>query len=58
MADMHCNGVVCTDGILIPDALVDLIDRKDLALILHKEQKNVVLDWRQLHCLPIYGHFL
>ena len=36
MADMYRYSIVRPDGLLIPDVLVNLIDRKYLSLIFHK----------------------
>ena len=54
MADMNRHRIVRTDRILVPDALIDLVDRKYLPLILHKEKQNVVFNRRQLNRLPVH----
>ena len=41
---MYGNRVVGTNGLLVPDLLVDLIDGENLAGIFGEQQQNVVFD--------------
>ena len=58
MADVYCHCIIRSDRILIPDALINLVDRKYFSLILHQQQKNVILDRGKLHHFAIHRHFL
>ena len=58
MTDMYCHRIVRSYGILIPDIFIDLVDGKNLALILHQKQQNVIFDRCQFYILTIYGNFL
>ena len=54
---MYGNGVVGTDGFLIPDLFVDIIDGENLASVFGKQQQDVVLNGSQLDGLVIDKHF-
>ena len=58
MPDVDGDRVVRTDGILIPDALIDLVDGENPPLIFDEEQKDVIFDRCQLHRLIIDRNLL
>ena len=51
------NGVVRTDRLLVPDALVDLFNRKYLAWIFYQQQENVILDRGQFDWFTLAADF-
>ena len=53
---MYRNRIVGADGIFIPYILIDLVDGKDSALVLDKQQQDVVLNGGQLHRFPVHGN--
>ena len=55
---MYCYGVVGTDGLLIPDLLIDLVDGEYFSGILHQKQQDVVFNGGQLDLFVVYVHFL
>ena len=55
---MYSNGVVCANGFLVPDLLVDFVDRENLAGIFGQQQKDVVLDRSQFDGFIIDKYFL
>src|SRR5699024_5202545 len=58
MPDMNRHGIIRPDRLFVPDVFIDLVDGKDLALILYKQEENIVLRRRQLHNLAVHRHFL
>ncbi len=44
MADVDGNGVIRADGLFVPNFLIDLIDRENLARILDEQQEDIVLN--------------
>ena len=57
VTDVDRNGVVRTDRLLVPDALVDLFNRKYLAWIFYQQQENVVLDSVHFSFFFLYAFF-
>ena len=55
---MYGNRVVGTNGLLVPDLLVDLIDGENLAGIFGEQQQNVVFDGSQFNWFVIHKYFL
>ena len=43
MPDMNRHGIIRPDRLFVPDVFIDLVDGKDLALILYKQEENIVL---------------
>ena len=54
--DSYC--IICTNGFLVPDLFVDLINREYLSCILNQKQKDVILNRRQFDRLSIYSNLL
>ena len=57
VTDVDRNGVVRTDRLLVPDALVDLFNRKYLAWIFYQQQENVVFDRGQFDWFALDADF-
>ncbi len=55
---MHRHGVVCADGVLIPDIFINLIDGKYPALIFNLQKQNIIFNRSQLHLLSVHTDFL
>ena len=55
---MNGYSIIRTDGLFIPDLLIDLVNGEHLSGIFNEEQQNVILNGSQLDKLPINGHFL
>ena len=55
---MYSHGIICANGVFIPDALINLVNRKNLALVFHQKQQDIVLNRRKLHRLVVHKHFL
>lgn len=51
---MDGNGVVCSQGVFIPDALIDLSGGKNASLVFHEEKENVVFNRCQAYRFAVY----
>ena len=56
MADVYRHSVVRSDGIFVPNTLIDLVNGEDTALVFNQKQQNTVLNGSQLHRLPVHSH--
>ena len=57
VTDMNRNRVIRTDRFLVPDALINLLNRKYLAWIFYQQQENVVLDRGQFDWFALDADF-
>ena len=55
---MYCYSIICTNGLLIPDVFINLVDGKDLSLVFHQKEQDIVLDRSKLYRFTVHGHFL
>ena len=58
MADVHRDGVIRADRLLVPNRGIDVVDGEHLAGVLYKQQQNIVLDRGQLDRIAIDGDLL
>ena len=57
MPDMYGNRIIRTDRFFVPDAFINLIDRKHSAAVFDKQKQNIIFNRRQLHTFSIYRNF-
>ena len=58
MADVNGYSIIRTDGLFIPDLLIDLVNGEHLSGIFNEEQQNVIFNGSQLDEFPINGNLL
>ena len=46
MSDVHRNRIVRSNGFLIPDTFINLVNRKNFPLIFHKKQQDIIFNGR------------
>ena len=57
VTDMNRNCIIRTDRFLVPDTLINLLNRKYLAWIFYQQQENVVFDRGQFDWFALDADF-
>ena len=58
VTDMNRNCIIRTNRFLVPDTLINLLNRKYLAWIFYQQQENVVFDRGQFDWFALDADFL